>query len=338
MFSFLQMIKSKIFKIGTLLLSSLIFIFNFTACNSQNDITYGEKVNAKQADFSVHYIDVGQGDCFFINFPDGKNLLIDSGKNSKTNYSKIKAYLDEYDCERIDYLVLTHPDENHIGNALSIIENYSVSLVYLPYIVSPEDFPSYFKIINQLNTKQIKTEISMAGKNFSGEDYFFGFLTPLGKDNIDSSYNDFNIAQEYTSRQLDDISPIMFLRYKDVRFVFCSDAGQSQEKIVIEYQKLGIYDIMFNSKVNLSGVDYLCLSSHGGGGCSSQEFLSLLNAKNVVVSVGGENYEGCPSTSVLERLDAVKKDYNFYRTDVCGTISIFVGQDGKDFTYSQFEK
>ena len=332
------MIKSKIFKILTLLLSLFIFLINFTACNCQNDITYGEKVNVKQAEFSVHYIDVGQGDCFFINFPDGKNLLIDSGKNSKTNFSKIKAYLDEYDCERIDYLVLTHPDENHIGNALSIIENYSIGLVYLPYIVYPEDFPSYFKIINLLNQKQIETEISMVGKNFSGEDYFFGFLTPLGKDNIDSSYNDFNFAQEYTSRQLDDISPIMYLRYKDVSFVFCSDAGQSQEKIVVEYQKLGIYDMMFDSKVDLASVNYLCLSSHGGNGCSSQEFLTLLNAKNVVVSVGGENYEGCPSTSVLERLDAVKKDYNFYRTDVCGTISVFVGQDGKDFTCNELKK
>ncbi len=332
------MIKPKILKIGTLLLCFNIFLFNLMACDSQDDFLYGEKVNAKQADFSVHYIDVGQGDCFFISFPDGKNLLIDSGKNSKTNFSKIKAYLDEYDCERIDYLVLTHPDENHIGNALSIIENYSVGLVYLPYIVSPEDFPSYFKIINKLNTKQIKTEISMLGKNFSGEDYFFCFLTPLEKDNLDSSYNDYNFSQEYTSRQLDDISPIMFLRYKDVRFVFCSDAGQSQEKIVIEYQKLGIYDIMFNSKVNLAGVDYLCLSSHGGSGCSSQEFLSLANPKNVVVSVGGENYEGCPSTAVLERLDAVKKDYNFYRTDVYGTVSIFVGQDGKDFTCNELKK
>lgn len=332
------MIKPKILKIGTLLLCISIFFINLTACNSQNDISYGEKVNAKQADFSVHYIDVGQGDCFFINFPDGKNLLIDSGKNSKTNFSKIKAYLDEYDCERIDYLVLTHPDENHIGNALSIIENYSVGLVYLPYIVYPEDFPSYFKIINLINQKQIETELSMTGKSFSGEDYFFCFLTPLEKDNLDSSYNDFNFSQEYTSRQLDDISPIMFLRYKDVRFVFCSDAGQSQEKIVVEYQKLGIYDIMFNSKVNLASVNYLCLSSHGGNGCSSQEFLSLINPKNVVVSVGGENYEGCPSTAVLERLDTVNKDYNFYRTDVYGTVSIFVGQDGKDFTYSQFEK
>lgn len=332
------MINSKIFKIGTLLLSFLIFLTSFTACNCQSEIMYGEKVNAKQADFSVHYIDVGQGDCFFINFPDGKNLLIDSGKVSKTNFSKIKAYLDEYGCEKLDYLVLTHPDENHIGNALSIIENYSIGLVYLPYLVFPEDFPSYFKIINELNTKQIKTETSMVGKNFSGEDYFFGFLTPLGKDNMDSSYNDFNFAQEYTSRQLDDISPIMYLEYKDVSFIFCSDAGQSQEKIVMEYQKLGIYDIMFNSKVDVANVDYLCLSSHGGGGCSSQEFLSMVNAKNVVVSVGGENYEGCPSTSVLERLDAVKNDYNFYRTDVCGTISVFVGQDGKDFTNSQFEK
>lgn len=332
------MIKSKIFKIGTLLLCISIFLINLTACNSQNDILYGEKVNEKQAEFSVHYIDVGQGDCFFISFPDGKNLLIDCGKFSKTNFSRIKAYLDEYGCERIDYLVLTHPDENHIGNALSIIENYSIGLAYLPYLITPELFPSYLKIINNLNSKQIKTEISETGKNFSGEDYFFCFLTPLEKNNLDSSYNDFNFSQEYTSRQLDDISPIMFLRYKDVRFVFCSDAGQSQEKIVVEYQKLGIYDIMFDSKVNLASVNFLCLSSHGGNGCSSQEFLSLVNPKNVVVSVGGENYEGCPSTAVLERLDMVNKDYNFYRTDVYGTVSIFVGQDGKDFTYSQFEK
>ena len=326
------------FKGITLFLCLSIFIINFAACNCENDLSYGEKVNEKQAEFSVHYIDVGQGDCFFVNFPDGKNLLIDCGKFSKTNFSRIKAYLDQYGCKKIEYLVLTHPDEKHIGNALSIIENYSIGLVYLPYLTSPEDFPSYFKIINQLNREQIKTEVSRVGKNFSGEDYFFGFLTPLGKDNIDSSYNDFNFAQEYTSRQLDDISPIMYLKYKDVSFVFCSDAGQSQEKIVIEYETLGIYDIMYDSKIDVANVDYLCLSSHGGNGGSSQEFLSLLSANNVVISVGGENYEGCPSTSVLERLEIANKDYNLFRTDVYGTVSVFVGQDGKDFTYSQFKK
>lgn len=325
------MIKNKIFKSGALFFCIIILFVNISACSCQNDFLYGEKTNEKQADFSVHYIDVGHGDCFFVCFPDGKNLLIDSGEYSKTNFSRIKAYLDEYGFKNIDYLVLTHPDERHIGNALSIIQNYSVGLAYLPHLVSPELFPNFLKILNELDRQGVKQEISETGVSFSGEDYFFCFLTPLEKDNVDSSYNDINYAEEYTYRQLDDISPIIYLRYKDVSFVFCSDAGVSQEKLVLEYQRLGIYDIMYDSKVMLESVDYLCLSSHGANSCSSLEFLSLLNAKTVTVSVGGNNTDACPSTNVLERLQNINKSFNLFRTDFHGTISVFVDKLGKDF-------
>ena len=332
------MINRKIFKSVTVLFSLIIFSVNFLACSCQNDFLYDEKINEKQAEFAVNYIDVGHGDCFFVSFPDGKNLLIDNGEESKTNFAKIKAYLDGYGCDTIDYLILTHPDERHIGNTLSILENYSVGVCYIPYLVAPEFYPGYLKIVNKLKEKGVKTSVSQMGESFNGEDYFFCFLSPLEKDNLDSSYNSVNLIKDYTQRQLDDISPITYLQYKDTRFVFCSDAGISQEKIILDYHKLGIYKVAYNDKVDLDSVDYLCISSHGASSCSSQEFLNVLRPKNVIVSVGGNNVEFCPSTAVLERLEKANEDYNLFRTDVYGTVSVFVDEKGVDVTVAQRNK
>lgn len=78
----------------------------------------------------VHFIDVGQGDSSFIQFPNSETSLIDGG--TRKNGQKVVNYLDDLDIENIDYLIATHPHEDHIGGLPEIIDNFSIGNVYMP--------------------------------------------------------------------------------------------------------------------------------------------------------------------------------------------------------------
>ena len=70
--------------------------------------------------FSVHYVDVGEGDCIFIRLPDNKNVLIDCANDSEELFEVISTLLGDYGVKTLDYFILTHPDSDHVGNAKAI--------------------------------------------------------------------------------------------------------------------------------------------------------------------------------------------------------------------------
>ncbi len=144
-------------------------------------------------DFSVNYIDVGQGDCIFIRLPDGKNLLIDSGLNDVQleNSNYIISILNQYSVTNVDYFILTHPDIDHIGNANDIINNFNVGTVYLPIISNSliDEFPQYKSTLDLLEQKQIQSVTSDYTCIINGEDYVLAFLSPRPLGVEGSSYS-----------------------------------------------------------------------------------------------------------------------------------------------------
>ena len=72
----------------------------------------------------VHFIDVGQGDSTFIQFPNGDTSLIDGG--TRNNGEKVVKYLKDLKIDRIDYLIATHPHEDHIGGLPDVIRNFDI--------------------------------------------------------------------------------------------------------------------------------------------------------------------------------------------------------------------
>ena len=136
-----------IFLIICLLLSSF-------ACDSKN----GQGENPI-TDFSVSFIDVGQGDCSFISFGDGKCMLIDTGNKNYEYSLKIINFIKNLGFSKIDYLVLTHPDLDHIGNANSIINVFPISQVFLPYILDFSLLAEYKSVVENLSLKQVKMQM-----------------------------------------------------------------------------------------------------------------------------------------------------------------------------------
>ncbi len=283
-------------------------------------------------DFSVNFLDVGQGDCIFIRLPDGKNMLIDCGEKDKYNENSkyIKNYLNEYDVNKIDYFVLTHPDLDHIGNAIDIINNFSIGKMFIPKIHQAlmQSFQSFEEILRLIEQKQIEFEYSILPTQIVEKDYHFAFLSP--QNDSRNSYN--NLAQNLvpTSGDINNLSPIIYFSCFNKRFIFTGDAEKQEEQYVVQNYLSKIYDTYYRDfKVDLIDVDYLKLSHHGSEDASCNDFLSLLKPKNVIISVGNDNYYGHPSSETLLRLQNICIEYNLYRTDRLGSICVY--KEGQDF-------
>lgn len=284
--------------------------------------------------FSVHYINVGQGDCIFIRFDDGKNMMIDTGDMDKTdkNAKNIKNYLNNYSVNKIDYLVLTHPDQDHVGNAEYLIKEFGVGKAFVPYVTDRllDCYPSFNKTMDALKSSGAEIIISDCYQYITGQNYSLAFLSPSPKDFINGSYEQFNTMIVPDESASNNLSPIIYLQSCGERFLFTGDVGKDQELFVVNNYELGFYDVVFNRHgitVELEDIDYLKVAHHGADTSSSQQLLDLLRPKNAIISVSGDNFYGHPSSEVLERIKLSNQNANIYRTDIHGTVVVYKNQN-----------
>ena len=130
-----------------ILLSILLLFCLFSGCSKKGaSFEFGTRKN----NLYVNFIDVGQGDCTLIMFPDGKNMLIDCGDGSDFAVKNIKRILNGFSVKKLDYLVLTHPDLDHVGGALSVLKTCSVNKAYLPKILDLTSYEVYSSALQSL--------------------------------------------------------------------------------------------------------------------------------------------------------------------------------------------
>ena len=270
---------------------------------------------------------MGQGDAIFIRLPDGKNMLIDCGDKDADgeNAEYIIEYLNKYSVDNIDYLILTHPDSDHVGNADEILGRFDVGTAFIPFITDEMQtlFPEFSSAKEKLEEKEVLIVNPDCFQYLKGENYFFAFLSPTPRSFPDSSYSELASSSVPTATQINNLSPITYLECFGKRFVFTGDAESAEESKVVSNYKSGFYGLAYQTagySINLENVDCLKISHHGASDASSKEFLQLLNTKNAVISVG-DNFYGHPSSETLIKLEEVNADYSLFRTDVDGTIS-----------------
>ena len=257
---------------------SLMFIFvihyNITIFNKGLEITY---------------IDVGQGDSIFIKFPNDKsNILIDTGGkvtygNLKNNYSvgkNIVDYLKSMGIRKLDYLIITHGDFDHMGDSLYLIDKFKVENV----IFNCGEFNALEKeLIKVLDEKKIK---------------YYSCIKEL---NIDNNKLYFLQTKKYDNEN--DNSNVIYTEFNGYKFMFMGDAGVEKEKDILD-------------KYNLANIDVLKVGHHGSKTSSSKGFIDEIDPKYGVISVGKNNRYGHPNKEVLNNLDNSK----IYRTDQDGSI------------------
>lgn len=270
-----------------------------------------ENAVVSQDDLKIHYIDVGQGDAIFIELPDQKNMMIDAGPGSSStelvNYINKVIFPDKQ--EEIDYFILTHSDEDHVGGATKILNEFEILTIYRPKIyTAAEEYSSgalvkdtkiYKSFISAMNKETDDIIISQAGLTITGEGYSFTFYTP--------------IVNEYA--EPNNYSPIIILEYGGKKFMFTGDA-----ETPIEANEISTYSIDMD-------VDVLKVGHHGSSGSSSAEFLDKIKPEFAVISCGEGNKYNHPHEETLTRLGDVGAEV--IRTDLSGSIMFFVTDAGE---------
>lgn len=230
-------------------------------------------------------IDVGQGDSILLELKN-KNILIDTGGNSFSDYNmavnKLIPYFKSLGIKKIDYLILTHGDYDHLGEAVNLINNFKVDKV----ILNNDKFNDLeTELINVLNDRNINYFKNVKQLSiFNNKLYFLN-------DGLYSNENDSSI--------------VLYVVVNDVKMLFMADAGFSVEHDIIK-------------KYNLNDIDILKVGHHGSKTSTSKEFITQIQPKYALISVGANNWYGHPHEEVLENLNSS----NIYRTDLNGSIKI----------------
>ena len=242
--------------------------------------------------FYVYYLDVGQGDSIVLISPQSrKATLIDTGGKKSVSYNEfppneyhvsnnVITFLKSINISKINTLITTHGDYDHIGESLNIVNNFKVGDVILNcgslneleqnlITLLDKKHIKYSKCINQLDISPIKLYFLDSGK-----------------------YDNEN-----------DNSNVIYLKYNEIKFLFMGDASTIVEQDLL-------------SKYNLKDIDFLKIGHHGSKTSSSKEFITKTNPKYSIISVGKNNSYGHPNKEVLENL----KDSKIYRTDQDGSI------------------
>ena len=237
--------------------------------------------NGRIVNNEVSILDVGQGDSSLIRLKN-KNILIDTGGNINYDISKniLIPYFKSVGIKKIDYLVLTHGDYDHMGEAINLVENFKVEKVIFN-CGSYNDLEN--ELIEVLDKKKIK---------------YYSCIKEL---NIDNNKLHFLQTKEYDNEN--ENSNVIYTELNGYKFMFMGDAGVEKEKDILE-------------KYNVSKIDVLKIGHHGSKTSSDKNFIDEMNPKYSVISVGKNNRYGHPNKEVLNNLDNSK----IYRTDQDGSI------------------
>ncbi len=255
------------------------FISNATA--SVSNINNSNENNNVDGSLSVHFIDVGQGDCIYINQGE-YNMLIDAGNNE--DGEKLVSYLKSLNVNGFDYVIGTHPHEDHIGGMDDIINNFEIDNYYMPDKLSTTK--TFEDVLDALDAKGLSYNVPKIDDEFKLGDATFKVIYS-GDDT-----NDIN-----------DSSIVLKMTYGDNSFLFTGDATSNVEEIIL------------NKDIKS---DVLKVAHHGSSYSSTTEFLDKVDPKYAIISVGKNNSYNHPASITLQKLS--NRDIKVYRTDLDGTI------------------
>lgn len=243
-----------------------------------------EKKQEVESSLEVHFLDVGQGDSTLIRSGDHV-MLIDAGENEKGE--EVKEYLESQGVEKLDYMIGTHPDSDHIGGMDVAIRAFDSEQIFMPEV--EKDTKTYQEVVDSAQEKKEEIISPEVGETYSLGEAKFTVVAPNGTDY--SSANDYSIG--------------ILLEHGENRFLFIGDAEEESEEEMLEN------DISLNA-------DVYKVSHHGSRTATSEEFLQKVSPKYAVISCGEGNSYGHPHAEVLNEL---RSEYvEVFRTDEQGTI------------------
>ena len=255
-----------------------------TAGSSQSDSGAPSTTAQASANVTIKFIDVGQGEAILIALPE-KTMLIDAGPTGSA--PKIAQVLQELGRNKIDYLVATHPDEDHIGGMADVISSTQIGTIYAPN--KTNNTATYRKFLTAIQNNNLQITLAEAGTIIDQNDaYKLEILWPTK----DANFPDTN-----------DYSIIIKLTVGNKTFLFTGDAPTNA---------------ILNS--NPGHIDVLKVSHHGSRTGTTEQLVRKLSPTYAVVSYALDNSYGHPMQSVLNALH--KHSVEVWGTGANGTITI----------------
>ncbi len=236
-------------------------------------------------------LDVGQGSATLLRTPEG-DILVDAG--TEAGQSDLCLRLDSLGVEKLSLLILTHPDEDHIGGADGILEQFETELVWMNGETAEND--SYRSLSDTLTEKNVPVKAVQVADGATFGELYVTVLSPFSDRNADSE---------------NDESIVLFLQCASFRALLMGDASDR-----IELQMMESY-----GAAHLAA-DVLCVGHHGSNDSACSEFLDAVQPSYAVISCGAGNSYGHPDGRTLARLESVGAE--ILRTDLKGDICFSV--------------
>ena len=235
-----------------------------------------------QEDLLIDFIDVGQADSILIRNQD-KTMLIDAGTNEAGE--TVVAYLQNLGITKIDYLIGTHPHEDHIGGLDDVINHFNIGQIYMPKIETTTK--TFEDVLDAIENKNLTVTSPNKGDKIEIGQAVGTFMTDLilDKDNLNLS------------------SLVLRLEFGNNSFLFMGDAEEENEE-TISWPK----------------TDVLKVGHHGSNTSSSETFLTQVQPQYSIIMVGKDNLYNLPTQATIDKLNTIGS--KIYRTDENGTIQI----------------
>lgn len=325
---------------------------NNSGNNSSTSLVRGD------GELLVHMINVGQGDCIYIQFPDGDDMVIDAGSTSKPkndddfSLDTVLDYLNEYIKDgTIEHLMLTHTDEDHISYLDDVIDAYDVENIYMPYVLADPNLDKLSAKVRE-EFERIPADKKAMFKDedtISTAKYAEFFAAALNEENctihinMDDDDNTNNIVikdsantyefkfycptkEYYDSTNLGSaarknaVSPVGILTYNGRKIMFTGDSNDLNERLIVN--RTGNIDC-----------DVLKVGHHGSESSTTQIFLNAYTFEYALISCGLHTSYYHPRQDALDRLS----DITVYRTDNNGNIVVSVDKDGNLSFNTQYD-
>lgn len=269
--------------------------------------------------FQMTMLDVGQGDGIFLHTAAGQDILVDGGSTSVSNVGKyrILPFLKYSGVRKIDYIVMSHWDEDHINGLLTVLEESGgsgpkVRQLVVPHVADRSE-EGYQKIITLAEEKEIEVVYLWEGHVLQSGELSLTCLNPVKNMETESA----NAA-----------SVTFSLKYKSFSCLLTGDLegdGQEYVKKILEQRK-DRYVLPFSYTV-------LKVAHHGSKNSTDEGFLQRVSPQISLISCGKNNRYGHPHTELLERLRDVESA--IYQTPQCGAVTLH--SDGKYLKISTYQ-
>jgi competence protein ComEC len=251
-------------------------------------------------DLKITFLDIGQGDAAFIQFPANKKMLVDCSVDNRI-LSALGRTLPFYDQE-IDYLLITHPDLDHYGGCIEVLKRFKVNNIIYNGLKKPGDkfWDWFWQEVQQTNTNYLEINKQQSLIINSTTLNFFYPDAPLSD----------LLGKPWSVKGDNNTSLVFGLNYQGHQVLFTGDMMMDLEKHLLD-----------TSQEKLKS-DILKVGHHGSSGSSLQEFLDVVKPAYAIISVGKDNKFGHPTQRVLKKLERVGA--KILRTDEGGDVECII--------------